>query len=120
MCVLMMLVCVLYVCFVVVGVGTLFSWNVFIIERAYFARWFVNDGVNDGLFFVVNFEGMFVNVYVLSNLIGCVGLVKYGDARGAATGSRATASALGIAAVGIWMCGVVVGVEWVKMDVVFV
>lgn len=109
----------LYARFVAVGVGTLFPWNVFITERAYFARRFANDGANDGSFFAANFEGTFANAYALSNLIGCAGLVKYGDARGAATGSRATASALGIAAVGIWTCGVVAGVERVKMDVVF-
>ena len=105
--------------FVAVGVGTLFPWNVFITERAYFAGRFANDGASDGSFFARNFEGTFANAYALSNLIGCAVLVRWGDARGAATGSRATASALGIAAVGIWTCGVVASVERVKMEVVF-
>ena len=42
--------------FVAVGVGTLFPWNVFITERAYFARRFANDGASDGSFFAREFR----------------------------------------------------------------
>ena len=55
--------------FVAVGVGTVFPWNVFITEREYFARKFIDERAtrgHEGVF--ANFEGAFAMAYAMANV----------------------------------------------------
>ena len=107
-----------YGAFVAVGVGTLCPWNVFITERAYFARRFAASDAPARAFVRDAFEGVFANAYAGANLLGlvlCARRVDGGNAR-----ARALAAPLSVVGCAVGTSAIVACASTVSGDAVFV
>ena len=79
----------IYGAFFAIGIGTLCPWNVFITERAYFARRFTSGDAPARAYVGNNFEGMFANAYAGANLLGLLLCARVMDATRARAGRLA-------------------------------
>ena len=105
----------LYACFLAIGMGTLFPWNVFITERPYFERRLrdASQGV------AKNFEAAFANAYAGSNLIGVLACVRFGLVERLTSNRLRLAAPLAGIALCVWTCALATRASGWSGDAIF-
>ena len=108
----------IYGAFFAIGIGTLCPWNVFITERAYFARRFTSGDAPARAYVGNNFEGMFANAYAGANLLGLLLCARVMDATRARAGRLAVP--LGVVGCAVGTSAMVACASTMSGDAVFV